>query len=349
MKYRFRPAFTLVELLVVIVIIAILIALLLPAVQAARAAARATQCSNNLHQIGIAVHHYIEKRGKTPDVDTILHGLSEYMEEQESVRVCPELSADSADTSYGVNMCLHRMLADSGKIVMLDAHESILEYEGLDQKTWNESVAPRHGGSMNVLLFDGSVQRKTPEEIDPYDSESGLDNLTFLWKPSCGCDAPANGCKGRPGGLLAEYRPGIENFNGPAVRRIDKTLDKPFGGQYTNIRLPTAGPSNTFSGRWTGEIRPDETGRYTFYVSHDDGCTVRVYGKMIYRQVGHRWTYEGTYVACAPIELTKGKCVPIEITLVNYAGPTYMNVQWAPPSGGRRAIPADNMYHTEEP
>ena len=65
-RYRGTKGFSLIELLVVITIIALVAALLLPALSRAKSAALSTQCKNNLHQVGLALHLYTSEHRVFP-------------------------------------------------------------------------------------------------------------------------------------------------------------------------------------------------------------------------------------------------------------------------------------------
>lgn len=101
-----RLAFTLVELLVVIAIIGILIGLLLPAVQAAREAARRMSCTNNLKQIGLALHNY-ESAMKTFPPSTVSIGGSASQPWSAQAFLLPYLEGGNIHSRIDYNVGYH--------------------------------------------------------------------------------------------------------------------------------------------------------------------------------------------------------------------------------------------------
>jgi len=185
-------AFTLVEVLVVIAIVGVLVALLLPAVQAAREAARRMQCSNNLRQIGLAIHHYHDSYRVLPPAysrrpgHNMLAFLLPYLEQgaiyqvyrwdvawddpandpathvNVGVFLCPSADAgrqyvaDYATCEYLINNQARRDLIRSGRISPRSNWDGLFEKgdPGDDYAPARPMASVRDGLSNTFMLFE---------------------------------------------------------------------------------------------------------------------------------------------------------------------------------------------------
>ena len=178
-----RAAFTLIELLVVITIIAILVAILLPAVGRVRASARSAASKNNLSQMGKAMKHYEGLGRGNLHVDDWLNKLAPYVDDVEEVFVDPN---DDELPSYALSDKVAQMGAnDHAKIAIIESDDEVilLGTTNCPGGTATISGAPvaRHSGTVNALLYGGSVRTFEPVDIDLADSS--YEPLVRWWLP----------------------------------------------------------------------------------------------------------------------------------------------------------------------
>jgi prepilin-type N-terminal cleavage/methylation domain-containing protein len=190
-----RCAFTLVELLVVIAIIGVLIALLLPAVQASREAARKTSCSNNLHQIGVALHAYMASNKALPPGYTSLV-LSDHEDGGPGwawgARVLPEMEQGALYKTLDFSLPIDSVAASQTRLTSVPSFncpsdskfEPVIDVWSLGFDTLLGRMATaNYVGSAGTIrptckmcrdLFDGVFGRN--RAIKPSDITDGLSN-----------------------------------------------------------------------------------------------------------------------------------------------------------------------------
>jgi prepilin-type N-terminal cleavage/methylation domain-containing protein/prepilin-type processing-associated H-X9-DG protein len=204
---RSKAGFTLIELLVVIAIIGVLIALLLPAVQSAREAARRSQCTNNLKQMGLALHNYESTNGCFPPSG-----------ESTNYAVSP------ASTQFvdGVGVFPRLLQYIEGNTVY-NAINFSFDYNSLTGVNFTA-----YSSAVNVFICPSSVRnpsgsRDATDPSDPMSTAYGLGYGVQDYGPTCYTDiSPVLATGGLGSSIVTPYRNKL--FRADGMLKVSKTM-----------------------------------------------------------------------------------------------------------------------------
>ncbi len=150
-----------------------------------------------------------------------------------------------------------------------------------------------------------------------------------MFSPSCA--VAANGLTGR---YYDE-----NDFTSQKTSRTDATVDFDWG---TSIPAGTALTSgDNFSVRWTGQIEPQFSETYTFYVAADDGSRLWIDDKFIAARVDY---VSGGANMRGTVKLTAGRKVNIRLEMIEKTGSALAKLEWSSPSLARQVVPQARLF-----
>lgn len=200
-------------------------------------------------------------------------------------------------------------------------------------------LVPVASDNCTVPVVTNNAPAQLPLGLTPVIWTAGSASCTQLVTVVAG---NANPCDNDGTGLFGQYFDNASstyanatNFTGLAVTRVDPTVDFDWGQA---APVPAMG-TNTFSIRWTGQVKPEHTETYSFFTDSNDGVKLWVNGQLII----DRWV-TGTSQSTGVIPLVAGTRYDIRLEYFENTGTASVKLYWWSPSQTKQIIPATRLY-----
>jgi hypothetical protein len=160
---------------------------------------------------------------------------------------------------------------------------------------------------------------------------------TFLQKDSILASLPSTPAGGvTPGDGLTGTFYANTSFTNPVLIRVDKEVNFDFGGGSPAVEVP----ADFFSARWTGQIRAEQSGTYTFYTINDDAATLKIDNQKIIDDPNVHPPIENRGV----IDLQAGQRYDISLDFIEVGGGAVIKLEYEGPQTPRQVIPTRVLY-----